>query len=143
MTMRFLAKSIGVFAVLAVASAEISQGDAHHSASMFDLMRNEVLKGKVVEVRWVNPHVSLIVRGTHKSGEAPSDWLMETTSPGNLTRIGAWQREAIKPGDEVEVLFHPLREGGKKHGLLRQLTLLATGDVFATNVRTQETAGLE
>jgi len=141
--MRLLAKTTGIFAVLAVAAAGISQGTAHHSATMFDSMRNEVLKGKMVEVRWVNPHVTLIVRGTHKSGEPPGDWLMETTSPGNLTRIGAWRRDAVKPGDEVEVLFHPLREGSKKHGLLRQLTLLATGEVFAGNIRDQERAGLE
>ena len=139
--MRRLLKSIGVLAVLAAAG--ISQVAAHHSTSMFDMQQTEVVKGKVVQLRWVNPHVTLIVRGAHKSGEAPAEWLMETTSPGNLTRIGAWRRDAIKPGDEVEVLFHPLREGGKKHGLLRQLTLLVTGDVFAGNIHDRETAGLE
>jgi len=136
-------KSIGVVAVLAVVAAGISQVGAHHSASMFDVMRTEMLKGKVVELRWVNPHVTLSVKGTLKSSEAPAEWLMETTSPGNLTRVGGWQRDTVKPGDAVEVVFHPLRQPGKRHGLLRQLTTLSNGEVYATNIRDRETADLE
>ncbi|THD48485.1 MAG: hypothetical protein E8A46_22090 [Bradyrhizobium sp.] len=141
--MRFFMKSIGVFAVLAVVAAGISQVVAHHSASMFDVLRSEVLKGKLVELRWVNPHVTLTVKGTLKSGEAPAEWLIETTSPGNLTRVGGWQRDAVKPGELVEVVFHPLREPGKRLGLLRQLTTLSNGEVYATNIRDHERADLE
>lgn len=141
--MRFFMKSIGVFAVLAVVAAGISQGVAHHSASMFDVLRSEVLKGKLVELRWVNPHVTLTVKGTLKSGEAPAEWRIETTSPGNLTRVGGWQRDAVKPGELVEVVFHPLREPGKRLGLLRQLTTLSNGEVYATNIRDYERADLE
>lgn len=144
MTMRLVVKSIGVFAVLAVAAAGISRSAAHHSASMFDVSRTEVLKGKVVDLRWVNPHVTLSVRGTLRLGEAPSEWLIETTSPGNLTRVDEnWRRDAVKPGEEVEVVFHPLRQPGKRLGLLRQLTTLANGQVFATNLRDRQTADLE
>jgi hypothetical protein len=143
MTMRFFMKSIGVLAVLAVVAAGISQVAAHHSASMFDVLRSEVLKGKLVELRWANPHVTLTVKGTLKSGEAPADWLIETTSPGNLTRVGGWQRDAVKPGELVEVVFHPLREPGKRLGLLRQLTTLSNGEVFASNIRDYERADLE
>jgi hypothetical protein len=143
MTMRFFTKSIGVFAVLAVVAAGISQVAAHHSASMFDVWRSEVLKGKLVELHWVNPHVTMTVKGTLKSGEAPAEWLIETTSPGNLTRVGGWQRDAVKPGELVEVVFHPLREPGKRLGLLRQLTTLSNGEVYATNIRDHERADLE
>jgi hypothetical protein len=137
-------KSIGVVAVLAVVAAGISQVAAHHSASMFDVMRTEVLKGKVVELRWVNPHVTLTVKGTLKSGEAPADWLIETTSPGNLTRLDeGWQRDAVRPGEDVEVVFHPLRQPGKRLGLLRQVTTLSNGRVYASNLRDQERADLE
>jgi hypothetical protein len=141
--MRLFVKSIGVSAVLAVA-AGLSQVAAHHSASMFDQSRTEVLKGKVVQLRWVNPHVTLLVRGTLKSGEVPAEWLLETTSPGNLTRVDeGWQRDALRPGEEVEVLFHPLRQGGKRLGLLRQLTTSSNGRLYATNLREQITAELE
>lgn len=142
--MRHSMKSIGAIAVLAVVAAGISQSSAHHSASMYDMMRSEVLKGRVVELRWVNPHVTLTVRGMLKSGEAPAVWVIETTSPGNLTRVDeGWQRDMVKPGEEVEVVFHPLREPGKRLGLLRQLTTLYNGRVYAANIRDQETADLE
>ena len=137
-------RSIGVLAVLAVVAAGISQGAAHHSGSMFDMFRSEVLMGRVVELRWVNPHVTLTVKGTLKSGEASADWLIETTSPGNLTRVDeGWQRDAVRPGEEVEVVFHPLRQPGKRLGLLRQLTTLSNGRVFATNIRDREMADIE
>jgi hypothetical protein len=139
--MRLFGKSIGVFAVLAVVAAGISQVAAHHSVSNFDYSRSEVLKGKVVELRWVNPHVTLTVRGTLKPGETPAEWLIETTSPGNLTRVDeGWRRDAVQPGEAVEVVFHPLREPGKRLGLLRQLTTLSNGQVFATNLRDRQTA---
>jgi hypothetical protein len=116
---------------------------AHHSASMFDFSKTQTLKGKVVELRWVNPHVTLTLTGSLAPDEAPAEWLMETTSPGNLVRVGGWRRDIVKPGDEVEVVFFPLREGDKKNGLMRQLTVLATGEVFAANIRDQEKPGLE
>jgi hypothetical protein len=142
--MRLLGKSIGVSAVAAIAGAGISQVSAHHSASMFDVMRTEVLKGKAVELRWVNPHVTLTVKGTLKSGEAPAEWVIETTSPGNLTRVDeGWQRDAVRPGEEIEVVFRPLRQPGKRLGLLRQLTTLSNGRVYASNLRDQERADLE
>jgi len=75
--------------------------------------------------------------------EPAAEWLMETTSPGNLVRVGGWRRDIVKPGDQVEIVFHPLREPDKKSGLMRQLKLLATGEVFAANIRDQERPGLE
>ncbi len=142
--MRLSVRSIGVLAVSAIAAAGLPQSAAHHSASMFDQMRTEVLKGKVLELRWVNPHVTLTVRGALRSGEPPADWLMETTSPANLTRLDeSWQRDAVRAGEEVEVVFHPLRQPGKRLGLLRQLTTLSNGHVYATNIRDRQTADLE
>jgi hypothetical protein len=142
--MRLLGNSTVVMAVAAIAGAGISQVAAHHSASMFDVMRTEVLKGKAVELHWVNPHVTLIVKGALKSGEAPAEWMIETTSPGNLARLDeGWQRDAVRPGEEVVVAFHPLRQPGKRLGLLRQVTTLSNGRVYAGNLRDQERAGLE
>jgi hypothetical protein len=142
MTMRSM-KSIGAFAVLAALAAGITGVAAHHSASMFDVSKKLTMKGKVVEMRWVNPHVTITIVGSLTPDEAPSEWLMETTSPGNLTRVGGWRRDIIKPGDEIEVTFHPEREAGKKDGLLREMKLLSTGEVFPANIRDQEKPGLE
>jgi hypothetical protein len=141
--MRYVLKSIGAFAAFATLALGISQVAAHHSASMFDFSKSQTLKGKVVELRWVNPHVTLTLTGSLTADEAPAEWLMETTSPGNLVRVGGWRRDIVKTGDEVEVVFNPLREPDKKMGLMRQLTTLANGEVFAANIRDQEKPGLE
>jgi Family of unknown function (DUF6152) len=141
--MRQLLKSIGAFAAIVVLAAGISEVAAHHSASMFDFSKTMTIRGSVVELRWVNPHVTLTLNAALTAGEAPAEWLMETTSPGNLVRVGGWRRDIVKPGDQVEIVFHPLRDESKKSGLMRQLTLLATGEVFAANIRDQERPGLE
>jgi hypothetical protein len=141
--MRYVMKSIGALAVFAVVAAGVSQVAAHHSASMFDFTKSQTLKGKVVEMRWVNPHVTLTINGSPSADEASADWLVETTSPGNLVRVGGWRRDVVKPGDEVEVVFHPEREAGKKSGLLQELKVASTGEVFTANIRNQEQPGLE
>ena len=141
--MRQLVKSAGVLAAVGLLTAGISSVAAHHSSAMFDHSKTETIKGSLVELRWVNPHVTVTVNGSHNEEEAPAEWLMEMTSPGNLVRAGGWRRDAVKPGDKVEIVFSPLREPDKKMGLLKQLTVLATGEVFTANIRDQEKPGLE
>jgi hypothetical protein len=141
--MRQLIKSAGALAAVGLLTAGISSVAAHHSSAMFDHSKTETIKGTVVELRWVNPHVTLTVNGSHNEEEAPVDWLMEMTSPGNLVRAGGWRRDAVKPGDKVEVVFSPMRDPDKKEGALKQLTVLATGEVFTANIREQEKPGLE
>jgi saccharopine dehydrogenase-like NADP-dependent oxidoreductase len=141
--MRHLLKSAGVIAVVCGLAAGIASVTAHHSATMFDHSKTLTINGAVVELRWVNPHVSLSVNGTLKEGDEPAIWLMEMTSPGNLIRAGGWRRDAVKPGERVEVEFSPLRDSDRKGGALKKLTVLATGEVFTANLREQERPGLE
>ena len=141
--MRQFIKSVGALAAVWLFAAGISVSQAHHSSTMFDHSKTATIKGTVVELRWVNPHVTLTVNGTINPDEAPADWLMEMTSPGNLVRAGGWRRDAVKPGDKVEIVFSPLRDPDKKGGALKQLTVLSTGEVFTANIREQEKPGLE
>jgi Family of unknown function (DUF6152) len=116
---------------------------AHHSTTMFDHSKSLTVTGTVVEVHWVNPHVSILINGTIKDGDQPSDWLMEMTSPGNLMRAGGWTRTAVKAGDKVVVEFSPLRDPDRQGGALKKLTLVDTGTVLTANIRAQEMPGLE
>jgi hypothetical protein len=141
--MRQFIKSAGAIAAVCAIAAGISSVAAHHSTTMFDHSKTLTINGSVVELRWVNPHVTVSVNGTIKEGDAPDVWLMEMTSPGNLVRAGGWRRDAVKPGEKVEVVFSPLRDAEKKGGALKKLTVLATGEVFTANIREQEKPGLE
>jgi hypothetical protein len=143
--MKQLLKSAGALSVVCGLAAGISAVWAHHSTTMFDHSKTLTVNGEVVELRWVNPHVSLSVNGTIKErpGEEPALWVMEMTSPGNLVRAGGWRRDAVKPGDKVEVTMSPLRDAEKKGGALKRLLVVATGEVFTANLREQERPGLE
>ena len=141
--MRQIVKSAGAIAAVCVLAAGISSVAAHHSTTMFDHSKTVTIKGSVVELRWVNPHVTVTVNGVINDGDAPADWLMEMTSPGNLVRAGGWRRDAVKPGEKVEVVFSPLRDADKKGGALKKITVVATGEVLTANIREQEKPGLE
>jgi hypothetical protein len=136
-------KSAGAITAVCLLAAGISSVAAHHSTTMFDHSKTVTIKGTVVELRWVNPHVTVTVNGSLNEGDAPADWLMEMTSPGNLVRAGGWRRDAVKPGEKVEVVFSPLRDADKKGGALKKITVLATGEVLTANIREQEKPGLE
>lgn len=141
--MRQLVKAAGALAAIGMIAAGISSVAAHHSTTMFDHSKTATIKGTVVELRWVNPHVTVTINGSLNEGDAPADYLMEMTSPGNLVRAGGWRRDAVKPGEKVEVTFSPLRDPEKKGGALKKITVLSTGEVFTANIREQEKPGLE
>jgi hypothetical protein len=116
---------------------------AHHSTTMFDHSKTLTIRGIAVELRWVNPHVSLLIRGIVDGNNEEEEWLMEMTSPGNLVRAGGWSRNAVKAGDRVVVDFSPLRDASSRGGALKKITLADTGQTFMANLRAQEMPGLE
>jgi Family of unknown function (DUF6152) len=122
---------------------------AHHSGSMFDPARTVTLVGVVKEVRWTNPHVTLMVNGkaseNGKTGESneDADWLLEMSSPANLVRVSNWTRSSVKVGDHVKVQMAPLRDNSAHGGNLKTLTLVDTGQSFTPNIREREEPGLQ
>jgi hypothetical protein len=125
---------VGTITIVAGLGVGLHAAFAHHATTMFDHAKTVTINGTVVEMRWVNPHVSLAVNGTTEEVTQPTLWLLEMTSPGNLTRRG-WSRTVVKPGDRVMVDMSPLREGTKKGGALKKMTLVDTGQVLIANIR--------
>jgi hypothetical protein len=126
-----------------VIAAAIGPGAAHHSASMFDATKTVTLTGTVTEVRWTNPHVTLMVHGKPSPDEADADWLLEMSSPSNLVRVSNWTRASVKVGDHVKVQIAPLRDNSAHGGNLKTLTLTNTGQSFTPNIRDREEPGLD
>jgi hypothetical protein len=93
---------------------------AHHSFAMFDQTKTVVLKGKVLEFQWTNPHSWIEMEVPNGRGGVDK-WSIELNSPNNLARQG-WKRTMLKPGDEVTVTINPLRDG-KKGGLFNTVLL--------------------
>ena len=135
--------AIAAAALIVGAFAAAERASAHHSASMYDHTKTLTIRGKAVELRWVNPHVSLTVMGRVGGSTTEEEWVMEMTSPGNLVRAGGWSRNAVKAGDDVTVEFSPLRDATLRGGALKKITVLATGKSYTANLRAQEMPGLE
>jgi hypothetical protein len=81
----------------------------HHSFAAFDMSKSITLSGVVKEFQWVNPHSWIQMMVTDSSGHAV-EWSIEMSSPTSLARQG-WKPKTLKPGDQITVTTHPLRDG--------------------------------
>jgi hypothetical protein len=94
---------------------------AHHSNAAYDLDHPQTMEGTVKTVNWSNPHITFVVAKDVKSGEPPSTWVFEVSSPGVLTRSG-WNKRSLQPGDHAIFRYAPLRDG-TPGGFLQKVTL--------------------
>jgi hypothetical protein len=98
----------GVLAVL-MALVVSSPAFPHHSHAMYDHTKETSVKGKVSEFVFRNPHVFLYVESKTDSGETVK-YTIEMSNITNMIRVGVGVN-TFKPGDEVTVQVHPLRDG--------------------------------
>ena len=82
---------------------------AHHSFAMFDARKTDTLAGTVKEYEWINPHVWVHLTAPDKEGK-PVTWSFEAGSTGQLMSTG-WKADTLKPGDRIEMTYHPLKDG--------------------------------
>lgn len=101
------AASILLVGMLALTSGGIAL--AHHAGTMYDRSQQATVKGEVEEWRWSNPHAFLQIYVNDDSGDTEL-WSFESTSPNILVQQG-WRRTSLEPGDEVEVIYNPLKDG--------------------------------
>lgn len=101
-----------------VLSALVSGAYAHHSFATFDEQQQKTLVGTVKEFQWTNPHTWLQVLVKDPATGQVVEWSIEGGSPNGLSRQG-WRRSSIKPGDQVEVTIHPLKNGANGGSLMR------------------------
>lgn len=82
---------------------------AHHGAAEYDNSKSISVQGTVTEVRYVNPHVLILFNVKDDKGQTV-EWTAESQSPNLLSRRG-WSRSTLKPGDQITVTGHPVRNG--------------------------------
>ena len=103
-----------VIAVLLAATSAL----AHHSNSAFDGDKVMVLTGTVIEWKWTNPHVWIVLSVDDGSG-GKAQWSIEGRTPGQLVRAG-WSKTILKAGDTITVDFSPAKDGSRT-GLLTRV----------------------
>jgi hypothetical protein len=98
----------------AVAAALLAAGPAfaHHGTAGYDMVKVVTVKGTVTKIDWNNPHVIFHIDGQidAKDGGGIQHWSMEVSPPLLMNRFG-WNKESLKPGDQVEAETHPARNG--------------------------------
>jgi len=129
---------------------------AHHGWSSFDQDRPLFLQGRVVSVKWQNPHAELVVE-LPPDYKVPADVAGRAVPPQSasvdgkallakaaaptrkdrrwevelapLTRLQAWQVAPIQPGATVGVLGYTYKDE-KGDAVLRAEYLYADGKVY-------------
>src|SRR5215469_13105647 len=75
---------------------------AHHAfGAEFDANAPILLKGKIVEIEWVNPHTWIHVEVAKADG-TKEVWMVEGGSPNSLLRRGV-NKNSFAPGTEVVI----------------------------------------
>ena len=89
----------------------------HGTGGTYNMEKPIVLKGKVTEFKFVNPHVLVSFDVADKN--AVQHWLASGPSVINWTRTG-WNRTSLKAGDQVTITLFPARSG-KPEGVINKL----------------------
>ena len=95
---------------------------AHHSfAAEYDAAKPVVIKGKVTELDWRNPHAYIHVEVTDAAGKI-SNMLVEGHPPNILRRTG-WVKDVIQVNDEIQIGGWAARDGSAARMAGREVTL--------------------
>jgi hypothetical protein len=99
----------GVLGLAWAVGGGVAPVSAHHSFALYDMNKSADVDGTVVRMEWSNPHCWLFIDAASADGAAVS-YGFEMTSVGEMIRRG-WAKNSLKPGDQVKVKYHPVRDG--------------------------------
>jgi uncharacterized protein YdeI (BOF family) len=102
-------KSLAVLAAAAGLLMVTGQTFAHHSEAMYDQTREITLTGTVTEFRLTNPHIQILF-DVKTDQDDIEHWSSIGDNPVNVRRRG-WNRNTIKPEDQIAISGHPARDG--------------------------------
>jgi hypothetical protein len=82
---------------------------AHHGKTAFDMDKLTVLKGTITRFEFVNPHAIIYIDVIGDKGSV-EHWLAESSSNNHLSR-GGYDKNSLKPGDQVTISGHRAKNG--------------------------------
>jgi hypothetical protein len=108
-------------AVIALAGVLAVPLPAHHSFSAFDTTQQKTIAGVIKKVDWTNPHIFIWMDVTNDKGVV-SLFGFEGMSPNYLSRRG-WDKNTLKPGDKVSIVFNPFKKPEDLGGMFIRTTI--------------------
>ncbi len=85
---------------------------AHHSMAMYDRSREVTFQGTVTKFRFINPHTQILFDVEDGNGNV-DQWMSITPSPNRMRREAGWNRNIIKPGDQIAISGYIAKDGRK------------------------------
>ena len=80
---------------------------AHHSAAgLFSPDVERTISGTVKQFLFTNPHPAIVMDVKSNEG-AVETWRIQFPAPSGLSRRFGWDRNSIKPGDQIKILGNP------------------------------------
>lgn len=102
---------------------------AHHAfGSEFDSNAPVLIKGKIVQIEWVNPHTWIHVEMTKPDG-TKEVWMFEGGSPNTLLRRGV-NKTTFPAGTEVIIDGYQARDHSEKRANARNITFTDGRKIF-------------
>jgi hypothetical protein len=102
-----------VLAVIALAVGVLMVGaplSAHHGTAAYDTTTTVTVSGTVTEFRFVNPHVLVYWDVKDEAGNIQR-WSGERSGPNSMARNAGWNRNTLKPGDQVTISGRQAKNG--------------------------------
>ena len=83
---------------------------AHHGTAAYDTTTSVTVSGTVTEFRFVNPHVLVYWDVKDEAGNIQR-WSGERSGPNSMARNAGWNRNTLKPGDQVTITGRQSKNG--------------------------------
>ena len=85
---------------------------AHHGVALYDVSQMINVTGTVTDFQFVNPHVRIFFDVTGEDGTVVG-WSAELTTPIRLRAVDGWNRDALKPGNQISITGSPATDGAR------------------------------
>jgi hypothetical protein len=99
---------INTFVIVLMSTLAAGQASAHHSAVQFDFRNTVLVEGKVMEARFVNPHMHLVLEVKDATGTRNIQF--EGHSRNNMARQGL-RPDLFAVGDTITIRIAPMKTG--------------------------------
>lgn len=99
-------KDITIFSVVAWVLLFSVGLSAHHGVALYDVSQMVNVTGTVTDFQFVNPHVRILFDVTEEDGTVVG-WSAELTTPIRLRAVDGWNRDTLKPGNQISITGSP------------------------------------